>query len=172
MCDDLTLLYLEIPKYTKNRVPRSRLEYWLLYLAGMEAKKMPEAMVKDPMIGQALDLEMLFLQNQMERYNYLLSYKAMWDAETNDETIRRAALAKGRAEGEAKGRAEGEAKGRAEGRAEGEAKGRAEGRAEGEAKGRFETARNLLRMGLEVSQISEATGLSPDEIEVLRGRLN
>ena len=101
---------------------------------------MPEAMVKDPMIGQALDLEKLFLQNQMERYNYLLSYKAMRDAETNDETIRRAALAKGRAEGE--------------------------------AKGRVETARNLLRMGLEVSQISEATGLSPDEIEVLRGRLN
>ena len=101
---------------------------------------MTEAMVKDPMIGQALDLEKLFLQNQMERYNYLLSYKAMRDAETNDETIRRAALAKGRAEGE--------------------------------AKGRVETARNLLRMGLEVSQISEATGLSPDEIEVLRGRLN
>ena len=125
---------------------------------------MPEAMVKDPMIGQALDLEKLFLQNQMERYNYLLSYKAMRDAETNDETIRRAALAKGRAEGEAKGRAEG--------RAEGEAKGRAEGRAEGEAKGRADAARNLLRMGLEVSQISEATGLSPDEIEVLRGRLN
>ena len=48
----------------------------------------------------------------------------------------------------------------------------AKGRAEGEAKGRVETARNLLRMGLEVSQISEATGLSPDEIEALRGRLN
>ena len=61
MCDDLTLLYLEIPKYAKNRDPRSRLEYWLLYLAGMEAKKMPEAMVKDPMISQALDLEKLFL---------------------------------------------------------------------------------------------------------------
>ena len=141
LCEDLTLLYLEIPKYAKSRVPRSRLEYWLLYLAGMEAKKMPEAMVKDPMIGQALDLEKLFLQNQMERYNYLLSYKAMRDAETNDETIRRAALAEGRAEGEAKGRAE----------------------------GRAEAARNLLRMGLELSQISEATGLSPEEIEALRG---
>ena len=39
-------------------------------------------MVKDPMIGQALDLEKLFLQSQTERYNYLLSYKAMRDAET------------------------------------------------------------------------------------------
>ena len=45
---------------------------------------MPEAMVmvKDPMIGRALDSEKLFLQTQTERYNYLLSYKAMQDAET------------------------------------------------------------------------------------------
>ena len=81
--------------------------------------------------------------------------------------------AKGRAEGEAKGRAEGEAKGRAEGeakgRAEGEAKGRAEGRNEGRAEGRAEAARNLLRMGLEVSKIAEATGLSFEEIEALKG---
>ena len=108
---------------------------------------MPEAMVKDPMIGQALDLEKLFLQSETERYNYLLSYKAMRDAETNDETIRRAAMA--------------------EGKAEGEAKGRAEGRAEGEARGRADTARNLLRMGIAPSQISEATGLSLEEIEAL-----
>ena len=93
---------------------------------------MPEAMVKDPMIGQALDLEKLFLQSETERYNYLLSYKAMRDAETNDETIRRAAMA------------------------------------EGEAKGRADTARNLLRMGITPSQISEATGLSLEEIEALR----
>ena len=63
----------------------------------------------------------------------------MRDAETNDETIRRAAMA----EGEAKGRVEGEARGRAD------------------------TARNLLRMGIAPSQISEATGLSLEEIEAL-----
>ena len=47
--------------------------------------------------------------------------------------------------------------------------GRAEGRAEGEAKGRADTARNLLRMGLAPSQISEATGLFFDDINALRG---
>ena len=50
--------------------------------------------------------------------------------------------------------------------------GRTEGIQLGEAKGIASTARNLLRMGLEVSKISEATGLSLDEIEALRGRLN
>ena len=98
---------------------------------------MPEAMVKDPMISQALELEKLFLQSQTERYNYLLSYKAMRDAETNDEAIRRAAMAVGEARGEARGSAD--------------------------------TARNLLRMGIAPSQISEATGLSLEEIETMSG---
>ena len=34
-----------------------------------------------------------------------------------------------------------------------------------------EAARNLLRMGLEISQIAEATGLPFEEIEALNGRL-
>lgn len=49
------------------------------------------------------------------------------------------------------------------------AEARSEGIAEGEAKGRAEAARNLLRMGLEVSKIAEATGLSFEEIKALRG---
>ena len=64
LCEDLRLVYLEVPKYVRQGTPRNRLEYWLMYLAGMEAKKMPEAMVKDPMIGEALNLEKLFLQSR------------------------------------------------------------------------------------------------------------
>ena len=44
--------------------------------------------------------------------------------------------------------------------------------AKGRAEGRADAARNLLRMGLELSKISEATGLSLDEIEALRERLS
>ena len=40
----------------------------------------------------------------------------------------------------------------------------------GRAEGRADTAWNLLRMGLGLSQISEATGLSQDEIEAMRDR--
>ena len=106
MSDDLRLVYIEAPKYVKHGVPCNRLEYWLLYLAGMEARKMPELMVQDPMIGEALSLEKLFLQSEEERLNYLLSYKAMWDDLTIDEAIHRTARAEGLAEGEAKGRAD------------------------------------------------------------------
>ena len=113
---------------------------------------MPETMMRDPMIGEALNLEAMFLQSREERQRYIVSYKAMRDAMTNDETIRRVA----RAEGKAEGRAEGEAKGRAEG----EAKGRAEGKAE--------VARRMLAMNMTPDQICQATGLSLAEVGALR----
>ena len=70
----------------------------------------------------------------------------------------------GRREGRMEGRAEGRMEGRMEGRAEGIAEGRAEGMAEGEAKKALETARKLKELGIDVSIISQATGLSPEEI--------
>ena len=69
------------------------------------------------------------------------------------------AVEKAAKENLAKGLAEGEAKGRAEGKIE--------GKAEGEKLAKLETARNLLKMGLSVSQISLATGLSESEINEL-----
>ena len=101
---------------------------------------MPEAMVKDPMIGEALNLEKLFLQSREERQRYIVSYKAMRDAMTRDETIRRVARAEGEARGEARG----------------------------EAKGIATTARRMLGMSFTSEQISQATGLSLGEVEALR----
>lgn len=63
-----------------------------------EAEKMPETMTKDPMIGQALELEKLFLQSREERQNYILSYKAMRDAMTFDAINRYAGKVEGLAE--------------------------------------------------------------------------
>ena len=62
-------------------------------------------------------------------------------------------------------RSEALAEGKAEGLAEGEAKGEAEGLAEGEAKGKMEVARAMKAKGLEMSLISELTGLAEDEIQ-------
>jgi predicted transposase/invertase (TIGR01784 family) len=56
---------------------------------------------------------------------------------------------------------------RAEGRAEGEAIGEARGEARGRAEGKAEVALHLLKKGLSVSMIAEATGLSPAEIAAL-----
>ncbi len=59
---------------------------------------------------------------------------------------------------------------REKGLAEGEAKGIAKGKAEGEKLAKIETAQNLLKMGLSVSQISLATGLLESEINKLLTR--
>ena len=61
-------------------------------------------------------------------------------------------------------------KGLAEGEAKGIAKGIAKGKAEGEKLAKIETAQNLLKMGLSVSQISLATGLLESEINELHNR--
>ena len=59
-------------------------------------------------------------------------------------------------------------KGKEEGRAEGKEEGRAEGRAEGMSQRSLEIARNLLSLGLPVDQIIQATGLTEEEIELLK----
>ena len=160
LCDDLQIVYFELPKERKERkmgrCPRNRLERWLRYLDGTRGDEMDRIAAMEPGIGTALDLEREFFQSRDQRLAYIVDMMELWDEEDISGRREEAALAKGKAEG------------RAEGRAEGEAKGEAKGRAEGEAKGKADTARNLLRMGLGLAQIAEATGLSPDEIEVLR----
>ena len=54
--------------------------------------------------------------------------------------------------------------GRIEGRAEGRVEGRAEGRAEGEINKAKKIASDMKKKGLELSLISELTGLTEDEI--------
>ena len=68
----------------------------------------------------------------------------------------------------------GEARGIQLGRTEGIQLGRTEGIQLGEARGlqlgRTETARKLLRMGLELPKIAEATSLTLEEVDALRGQ--
>jgi len=54
-----------------------------------------------------------------------------------------------------------------DGLAIGEAKGRAEGRAEGIRNEKLENARKMKQLGIDISTISQVTGLSVEEIEAL-----
>ena len=125
LCDDLQIVYFELPKDRQERKsgrrPRNRLERWLCYLDGMRGDEMDRIAVLEPGIGAALDLEQEFFQSRDQRLAYIVDMMEFWDEEEISGRREEAALAKGRVEGEAKGRAEGEAKGRAEGMAQGEA---------------------------------------------------
>ena len=163
LCDDLQIVYFELPKDRQERKagrrPRNRLERWLSYLDGMRGDEMERIAAMEPGIGTALDLEREFFQNRDQRLAYIVDMMEFWDEEEISGRREEAALAKGRAEGEAKGRAEG--------RAEGMAQGMVQGKAQGEARAKAEMARSLLRMGLEVEKVSEVTGLSPEAIAAL-----
>ena len=74
----------------------------------------------------------------------------------------------GRTEGIQLGEARGIQLGRTEGFQLGEARGIQLGEARGIQLGRTETARNLLRMGLDLTKIAEATGLSLEELQALK----
>lgn len=64
-------------------------------------------------------------------------------------------------------RGEGRLEGRAEGREEGRKEGREEGREEGRKEERFENARNFKKLGVPIEIISQATGLTAEEIAAL-----
>ena len=55
-----------------------------------------------------------------------------------------------------------------EGLAEGRKEGREEGLAEGKTEERLEIAKKMLEMGLSVEQITEATGLSEEDVLKLK----
>ena len=108
----------------------------------------------------------------IERQLYESRMKLKSDIVTISETQYHVGLEQGIAQGIAQGKLEGKSLGLAEGKSLGLAEGRSLGLAEGEAKGSrqkaLETARNLLRIGLSVANIAEATGLSGQEIAELQ----
>ena len=66
---------------------------------------------------------------------------------------------------------EGERKGREEGLMEGERKGREEGLQEGRKEERLSNAVNFLRAGVPAETVAKATGLSPETVQDLAGKI-
>ena len=64
LCDDLQIVYFELPKERKERKmgrrPRNRLDRWLCYLDGTRGDEMDRIAAMEPGIGAALDLEREF----------------------------------------------------------------------------------------------------------------
>ena len=137
---------------------------WLRFLTEINSntKEIPADLLNDPEIGKAVeDLEVSGFTDAELR-----AYDKFWDSVSVERTLLDDRYQKGKEEGRAEGRAEGKEEGRAEGRAEGKEEGRAEGRAEGMSLRSLEIARNLLSLGLPIDQITQATGLTEEEIEL------
>ena len=90
-----------------------------------------------------------------ERKEYQESVKDYWDYYSTMKTAHK------------QGVAEGMERGLTQGRAEGLSQGRAEGLSQGRVEEKKENARRMKARGFAVADISEITGLSAEEIEVL-----
>ena len=145
--------FIELPKFTPHSIADKRMMVlWLRFLTEINSntKEIPADLLNDPEIGKAVeDLEVSGFTDAE-----LGAYDKFWDSVSVERTLLDDRYQKGKEEG------------RAEGRAEGKEEGRAEGRAEGMSLRSLEIARNLLSLGLPIDQITQATGLTEEEIEL------
>ncbi len=88
------------------------------------------------------------------------------------EYARETGREEGREEGLKVGREEGHKKGHKEGKEEGRKEGRKEGKEEGLKEGQYKIAMNLIRLGASCEIITQATGLSAEDVSRLKERTN
>ena len=96
--------------------------------------------MSDPIMKEVVNAEMAFTEDEIMRRQYTQREKALRDYRSD--------MAEARREGEQKGRREGERKGRHE--------------------EKVSIAVNMLRLGIDVSHIAAATGLSIADVELLK----
>jgi len=161
--DKLEIYTIELNKFRKSSIisPKKK-EFWLWFIDHTNKEMIQMGCTKYQEIRK--------LQDKLDE---LTAEPGVEHELINIEFGRRdkiAALNRARSEGMEQGLAEGREKGLAEGKAEGRAEGRREGRREGEIESKEVIARKLLKMKMPIEQISEATGLSIEEIVRLKVR--
>jgi len=99
---DLTLHFLEIPKYAKKPIAEmTKMERWLAYFANqLNDKEKEELSMTDAAIQSAMKAARIFLNNTEERRRYINREMSIMDYNSDHENARAEGLAEGRAEGE------------------------------------------------------------------------
>lgn len=144
--DDMYMVFVELPKFKASTWhDRKMAVLWLRFLTEIDehTKEIPSELAADELVAKALSLVEESAYTDAE----LLAIDKYWDQVSRERTALNAAERKGRAEGEAIGIAKGEAI--------------------GVEKRNVQIAKNLKTMGLNAEQISQATGLTADEISSL-----
>ena len=117
LTEDLEIHVLEIPKFhVKSVKEMKRLEKWMAYFSNkLNEQETEELAMSEAAIKEAIQAEHVFMQSEVERWQYEQREKALRDYISGMRHARRTGLAEGRAEGREIGLAEGRAEGRAEG---------------------------------------------------------
>lgn len=154
--DKLTYIYLEMPKFQKSEHElETMFEKWLYAIKHLASLMERPAVLREKVFHHLFSQAEIARFNPQERMNYEESLKNYRDWYSVMET----AQIKGEAVGYDRGYEKGMEKGKEEGIEIGIEK--------GEHLKNIENARNFKQLGVDVSIISQATGLSITEIESL-----
>ena len=151
--EGLELIFVELPKFRPQTFAYKKMGVlWLRFLreTNSDMVDIPKEFLENPDVNKAIELT----QESSYTMEELEAYDKYWDAVSVEKTITSDFYAKGKEEG------------RIEGRSEGKAEGEQIGLQKGEQKLK-ETARNLLKMGIDVQVIADATGLPVTIIKLL-----
>lgn len=144
--DGLQLIFVELPKFTPHSYAEKKMQVlWLRYLTEIneQTREVPEELMTNPEVKKAVDaLEVSAFTDAQ-----LAGYEKFWDIISVEKTLYNSA----------------ERRGMEKGMAEGMEKGMVEGRAEE----RHLIALNMKKQGVSFELISQCTGLSIKEIELL-----
>ena len=152
--EGLQLIFVELPKFTPHTFSEKKMQVlWLRYLTEIneQTREVPEELMANPEVKKAVDaLEVSAFTDAQ-----LAGYEKFWDIISVEKTLYNSAIRKGLAEGLEKGIAEGMEKGMEK------------GKAEGKVEECHLIASNLKQQGIPFKTISQCTGLSIKEIELL-----
>ena len=101
LTEDLEIHFLEIPKFhVKSVKEMKRLEKWLAYFSNkLDERETEELAMSEAAISEAIRAEQVFMQSDVERWQYEQREKALRDYISGMRAARRIGLAEGRAEG-------------------------------------------------------------------------
>lgn len=136
----LHFTFVELPKFQAHSVMEKKMAVlWLRFLTEIDehTKEVPQELLDNPETSKALKA----VEESAMTKDELLAYEDFWDKLGAERLLFVDSNKRSMEEG------------------------RAEGRKEGMAEGRKEVARNLLRMGMSIEDISKATGIAKAEIE-------
>ena len=141
--EDLHFTFIELPKFTPHSIANKRMKVlWLRFLTEIneETKEVPADLLDEPEIGQAIKELEVFDFTEVE----LRVYDKFWDSVRVEKTLQYDSYQQGMEKGMKKGMEK------------------------GMNQRSLEIARNLLSLGLPVTQITQATGLTEEEIRQMK----
>ncbi|MBP3517367.1 MAG: Rpn family recombination-promoting nuclease/putative transposase [Parabacteroides sp.] len=169
--EGLHLVFVELPKFTAHNYSEKKMQVlWLRYLTEIneQTREVPAEFLANPELKKAVNAleESAFTDAQ------LAGYEKFWDIISVEKTLygsaERRGMAKGMQQGIEQGIRQGIEQGMKQGIKQGIQQGIQQGIEQGKVEGIREVAQNMKKAGIPNAIIMQSTGLSENEIELLK----